>query len=199
MLITGKPADHAGRMARVAELLALVGMSSRDAEKYPHQFSGGQRQRIAIARALSSEPDFILCDEPTSALDVSVQAQILNLMSDLQAKLGLTFLFISHNLAVVRHMAHRIGVMYLGRLVEIADTETLFANPRHPYTRMLIDAVPDLTEIGRDRTGVQGEVPSPINPPTGCTFHPRCPLASARCKAERPVFKDGVACHAVNP
>lgn len=197
MLIVGKPATHSERMTRVGELLALVGLSPKDAEKYPHQFSGGQRQRIAIARALSSEPEFILCDEPTSALDVSVQAQILNLMSDLQAKLGLTYLFISHNLAVVRHMAHRIGVMYLGRLVEVADTEELFTNPRHPYTRMLIDAVPDLSVVGRDRVPVQGEVPSPINPPSGCTFHPRCPLSTARCKAERPDFTDGVACFEV--
>ena len=138
-----------------------------DGEKYPHEFSGGQRQRIAIARALAGRPEFIVCDEPTSALDVSVQAQILNLMRDLQDDLGLTYLLISHNLAVVKRMAARVGVMYLGRLVEVADTKMLFARPRHPYTRMLLDAVPDLAMSGRPRTPVQGEVPNPINPPTG--------------------------------
>jgi peptide/nickel transport system ATP-binding protein len=189
--------DAALRAKRVDELLTLVGLSPRDGDKYPHQFSGGQRQRIAIARALSSEPSFIVCDEPTSALDVSVQAQILNLMRELQERLGLTYLFISHNLAVVRHMAHRIGVMYLGRLVEVQDSDALFENPQHPYTRLLIDAVPNLSEIGRDRVPVQGEVPSPINPPSGCTFHPRCPLVMDICKRERPVFIDGVACHAL--
>jgi peptide/nickel transport system ATP-binding protein len=189
--------DAALRAKRVDELLTLVGLSPRDGDKYPHQFSGGQRQRIAIARALSSEPSFIVCDEPTSALDVSVQAQILNLMRELQERLGLTYLFISHNLAVVRHMAHRIGVMYLGRLVEIQDSDALFEDPQHPYTRLLIDAVPNLSEIGRDRVPVQGEVPSPINPPSGCTFHPRCPLVMDICKRERPVFIDGVACHAL--
>jgi peptide/nickel transport system ATP-binding protein len=190
--------DAAIRAKRVDELLTLVGLSPRDGDKYPHQFSGGQRQRIAIARALSSEPSFIVCDEPTSALDVSVQAQILNLMRELQERLGLTYLFISHNLAVVRHMAHRIGVMYLGRLVEIQDSDALFDNPQHPYTRLLIDAVPNLSEIGRDRVPVQGEVPSPINPPSGCTFHPRCPLVMDICKRERPAFVDGVACHALS-
>jgi peptide/nickel transport system ATP-binding protein len=190
--------DAAIRAKRVDELLTLVGLSPRDGDKYPHQFSGGQRQRIAIARALSSEPSFIVCDEPTSALDVSVQAQILNLMRELQERLGLTYLFISHNLAVVRHMAHRIGVMYLGRLVEIQDSDALFDNPQHPYTRLLIDAVPNLSEIGRDRVPVQGEVPSPINPPSGCTFHPRCPLVMDICKRERPAFIDGVACHALS-
>jgi peptide/nickel transport system ATP-binding protein len=194
----GRPASKTERLARVGDLLTLVGLSPRDAEKYPHQFSGGQRQRIAIARALSSNPDFIVCDEPTSALDVSVQAQILNLMRDLQEKLGLTYLFISHNLAVVRHMAHRIGVMYLGRLVEVQETEAMFTTPLHPYTRLLIDAVPSLEEIGRDRVPVQGEVPSPIDPPSGCTFHPRCPLVMERCKREAPGFAKGVACHAIN-
>jgi peptide/nickel transport system ATP-binding protein len=190
--------DAAIRAKGVDELLTLVGLSPRDGDKYPHQFSGGQRQRIAIARALSSEPSFIVCDEPTSALDVSVQAQILNLMRELQERLGLTYLFISHNLAVVRHMAHRIGVMYLGRLVEIQDSDALFDNPQHPYTRLLIDAVPNLSEIGRDRVPVQGEVPSPINPPSGCTFHPRCPLVMDICKRERPAFIEGVACHALH-
>ncbi|GAB4208476.1 MAG: dipeptide ABC transporter ATP-binding protein [Tibeticola sp.] len=186
---------------RVAELLASVGLSGRDMAKYPHQFSGGQRQRISIARALATHPEFLVCDEPTSALDVSVQAQVLNLMKDLQRERGLTYLFISHNLAVVRHMSDRIGVMYLGRLVELADKRTLFAAPRHPYTRMLIDAIPKLHDTGRARTPVQGEVPNPLSPPPGCSFHPRCPLANERCRSERPaLLRVGgvqVACHAV--
>jgi peptide/nickel transport system ATP-binding protein len=185
---------------RVAELLRSVGLAGADMEKYPHQFSGGQRQRISIARALATEPEFLICDEPTSALDVSVQAQVLNIMKDLQRARGLTYLFISHNLAVVRHMADAIGVMYLGRLVELADRATLFARPRHPYTRMLLDAIPDIAMTGRARTPVQGEVPNPLDPPSGCAFHPRCPHADARCSAERPVmtaFKGvAVACHA---
>ncbi|WP_186420421.1 oligopeptide/dipeptide ABC transporter ATP-binding protein [Bosea sp. CS1GBMeth4] len=184
--------------ARVGELLSLVGLHPDDGKKFPHEFSGGQRQRIAIARALASNAEFIVCDEPTSALDVSVQAQILNLMRDLQEKFGLTYLFISHNLAVVRHMATRIGVMYLGRLVEVSDGRQLFAAPRHPYTRMLLDAVPDLAMVGKPREGVKGEIPNPINPPSGCTFHPRCPLVFDRCRVENPPVIDGVACHAVN-
>ena len=186
---------------RVAELLTQVGLAPEDGEKYPHEFSGGQRQRISIARALSGHPEFLVCDEPTSALDVSVQAQILNLMTELQARLGLTYLFISHNLAVVSHVADRIGVMYLGRLVEIADAEELFARPKHPYTRMLLDAVPDLELSGRRRTPVAGEVPNPLSPPSGCAFHPRCPHANDRCRAERPrLTSQGAAasaCHAV--
>ncbi|HEX2648592.1 MAG TPA: oligopeptide/dipeptide ABC transporter ATP-binding protein [Burkholderiales bacterium] len=187
--------------ARVAELLTQVGLSPEDGEKYPHEFSGGQRQRISIARALSGRPEFLVCDEPTSALDVSVQAQILNLMTQLQSELGLTYLFISHNLAVVSHVADRVGVMYLGRLVELAEAEALFARPKHPYTRMLLDAVPDLEMSGRARTPVAGEVPNPLSPPRGCAFHPRCPHANARCREERPELKlhDGrqAACHAV--
>src|SRR6202008_1570506 len=154
--------------------------------------------RIAIARALASNAEFIVCDEPTSALDVSVQAQILNLMRDLQDKFGLTYLFISHNLAVVRHMATRIGVMYLGRIVEIAEGRELFANPRMPYTRMLLGAVPDLAMAGRQRIPVKGEIPNPIDPPPGCAFNPRCPLAFDLCRREAPALIDGVACHAVN-
>ena len=186
---------------RVGELLSSVGLTPADAEKFPHQFSGGQRQRISIARALATQPEFLVCDEPTSALDVSVQAQVLNIMKDLQRERGLTYLFISHNLAVVRHVADQVGVMYLGRLVEVADKAELFARPRHPYTRMLLDAIPDIHMTGRARTPVQGEVPNPLNPPSGCSFHPRCPLANDRCKAERPALVPlqgvRVACHAV--
>ena len=193
--------DEAELKARVGELLKSVGLSPLDMVKYPHQFSGGQRQRISIARALATEPDFLVCDEPTSALDVSVQAQVLNIMKDLQRERGLTYLFISHNLAVVRHVSDQVGVMYLGRLVELADKHTLFDNPQHPYTRMLIDAIPKMHDTGRARTPVQGEVPNPLNPPTGCTFHPRCPHANARCKAERPALLTlagvKIACHAV--
>jgi peptide/nickel transport system ATP-binding protein len=183
---------------RVGELLSLVGLHADDGTKFPHEFSGGQRQRIAIARALASNAEFIVCDEPTSALDVSVQAQILNLMRDLQDKFGLTYLFISHNLAVVRHMASRIGVMYLGRIVEIADGRELFDKARMPYTRMLLGAVPDLAMSGRQRIPVKGEIPNPIDPPPGCAFNPRCPLAFDLCRNEAPALVDGVACHAVN-
>ncbi len=186
--------------ARVGELLQSVGLAAADCEKYPHQFSGGQRQRISIARALATQPEFLVCDEPTSALDVSVQAQVLNIMKDLQRERGLTYLFISHNLAVVRHVSDQVGVMYLGRLVELADKATLFSAPSHPYTRMLLDAIPDIRMSGRSRTPVQGEVPNPLSPPTGCAFHPRCPHANARCSAERPALKAfkgvQVACHA---
>ena len=196
--------DGAARRERVAALLAQVGLAAADGDKFPHEFSGGQRQRISIARALSSNPEFLVCDEPTSALDVSVQAQILNLMQELQRSLGLTFLFISHNLAVVRQVSDRIGVMYLGRIVEQAASETLFRQPRHPYTRALLAAIPDLEMTGRARIPVGGEVPSPIDPPTGCAFHPRCPLANDRCRAEAPVSRAlpdapgaEVACHAV--
>ena len=186
---------------RVGELLKSVGLSPLDMAKYPHQFSGGQRQRISIARALATAPEFLVCDEPTSALDVSVQAQVLNIMKDLQRERGLTYLFISHNLAVVRHVSDQVGVMYLGRLVELADKRELFAQPRHPYTRMLLDAIPQMHATGRARTPVQGEVPNPLSPPSGCAFHPRCPHANARCSAERPVLQQiggvRVACHAV--
>jgi len=198
-LIDGAAALH----ERVAALLQQVGLSAQDVDKFPHQFSGGQRQRISIARALATNAEFLVCDEPTSALDVSVQAQVLNLMKDLQAERGLSYLFISHNLAVVRHVAHSVGVMYLGRLVEQAPRAQLFSMPRHPYTRMLLDAIPDIRMSGRARTPVQGEVPNPLNPPQGCAFHPRCPLANARCSCERPLMHvvdaqgTQVACHAV--
>jgi peptide/nickel transport system ATP-binding protein len=197
----GLISDAVQLKARVGELLHSVGLSPLDMVKYPHQFSGGQRQRISIARALATQPEFLVCDEPTSALDVSVQAQVLNIMKDLQRRHGLTYLFISHNLAVVRHVSDQVGVMYLGRLVEVAGKHHLFAQPRHPYTRMLLDAIPKMKDTGRARTPVQGEVPNPLNPPTGCAFHPRCPHANDRCRAERPALLEiegiRVACHAV--
>ena len=195
-------ADKQAVRNRVGELLKQVGLAPEDGDRFPHEFSGGQRQRISIARALSSNPEFLVCDEPTSALDVSVQAQVLNLMKDLQQQLGLTYLFIAHNLAVVAYIASRVGVMYLGRLVELAEASTLVTHPRHPYTRMLLDAIPDLDMSGRPRTPVAGEVPNPLNPPAGCAFHPRCPHANERCKTERPILNavgagGRVACHAV--
>jgi peptide/nickel transport system ATP-binding protein len=197
-----KIADSAKEIEeRVGKLLIQVGLSPADGHKFPHEFSGGQRQRISIARALSSEPEFLICDEPTSALDVSVQAQILNLMKDLQQKLELTYLFISHNLAVVYHVSDTIGVMYLGRLCEAATPKELFRDPKHPYTRLLLDTIPDMEMSGRERMPVRGEVPNPISPPSGCTFHPRCPLAKERCRKEIPRLRDEggslVACHAV--
>ncbi len=199
--VTAGAVDDQRIDARVDALLTQVGLSPADRTKYPHQFSGGQRQRISIARALATRPDFLVCDEPTSALDVSVQAQVLNLMKGLQRDLGLTYLFISHNLAVVRYIADRVGVMYLGRIVEITPKNALFANPLHPYTRMLLEAIPDLEKTGTARVAVAGEVPNPLSPPTGCAFHPRCPYADARCKTERPELKFAgvsfVACHGV--
>ena len=201
LLEHGILSERSALKARVAELLTSVGLSPLDMVKFPHQFSGGQRQRLSIARALATEPEFLVCDEPTSALDVSVQAQVLNIMKDLQRKQGLTYLFISHNLAVVRHVSDHVGVMYLGRLVELAGKHALFDQPRHPYTRMLLDAIPKMHDTGRARVPVSGEVPNPLNPPTGCAFHPRCPHANARCKSERPemLHTTGaqVACHAV--
>ena len=199
--VLGLAKSSAEIVDRVSKLLVQVGLSPEDREKYPHEFSGGQRQRISIARALSGSPEFLVCDEPTSALDVSVQAQILNLMTTLQETLGLTYLFISHNLAVVSHVADRVGVMYLGRLAELSEADELFARPKHPYTRMLLDAIPDLQMSGKARTPVAGEVPNPLNPPRGCAFHPRCPHANERCRSERPAaLPHGtalVACHAV--
>lgn len=181
-------------------LLEQVGLSALDADKFPHQFSGGQRQRICVARALASEPRLIVCDEPTSALDVSVQAQVLNLMSDLKENLGLTYLFISHDLTVVRHMADRIGVLYLGQLVEEAEPDTLFNAPQHPYTQMLLAAAPKLDQFGREEEPPQGEIPDPINPPPGCVFNPRCPKATGVCQEQRPELLPAttggrVACH----
>ena len=187
---------------RVVELLKTVGLSASDGEKFPHEFSGGQRQRISIARALASEPRFLVCDEPTSALDVSVQAQVLNLMRKLQDEFGLTYLFISHDMSVVRHMSDRIAVMYLGRIVEEGETEELFARPRHPYTQLLLQTIPNIKDPQRDRVVAAGEVPSPLRPPSGCSFHPRCPMATARCSAELPEVRTlasgtRVACHLV--
>lgn len=200
-MLTHTRMTPAERVARVSDLLKQVGLDPADQSRYPHQFSGGQRQRISIARALAVNPEFLVCDEPTSALDVSVQAQVLNLMKDLQRELGLTYLFISHNLAVVHHVADRVGVMYLGRMVEVAPRDELFARPRHPYTRMLLEAIPDINGAGKPRTAVAGEVPNPLNPPSGCTFHPRCPHVNDRCRAEAPVAMlagvSVVACHAV--
>jgi len=194
-------ASGKGRRDRVVGLLEKVGLSAQHLNRYPHEFSGGQRQRISIARALASQPEFLICDEPTSALDVSVQAQILNLMKGLQRQFGLTYLFISHDLAVVYHISDYVGVMYLGRVVEWSDKRTLFQRPWHPYTRLLLDAIPDLDMSGRDRIPVAGEVPNPIHPPSGCHFHPRCPYANDRCRNEVPklMHKDDseVACHAV--
>ena len=187
---------------RVHELLQSVGLSSADAAKFPHEFSGGQRQRVSIARALAGNPTFLVCDEPTSALDVSVQAQILNLLRRLQRDLGLTCLFISHNLAVINYVSHDVGVMYLGRLVEVSPTRVLFEAPKHPYTALLLAALPKLDARARDRPPITGEIPSPLDPPSGCAFHPRCPHAFDRCRTERPELRsepDGaqVACHAV--
>jgi peptide/nickel transport system ATP-binding protein len=196
----GLAVNKAALHERVDELLLQVRLSPADGEKFPHEFSGGQRQRISIARALASRPEFLACDEPTSALDVSVQAQILNLMTDLQREFGLTYLFISHNLAVVSQVADRVGVMYLGRLVELAAAKRLFAAPRHPYTRLLLDTIPNVEKTGLGREPVAGEVPNPIRPPPGCGFHPRCPFANDRCRRERPELFDAgdtlVACHA---
>lgn len=184
----------------VAEkMLEQVGLTASDADKFPHEFSGGQRQRICIARALASEPRLIVCDEPTSALDVSVQAQVLNLMNDLQEQYKLTYLLISHDLTVVRHMSDRIGVLYLGQLVEEAESEELFSNPRHPYTQMLLEAAPRIDGFGREVEPPEGEIPDPINPPSGCVFHPRCPKAQDRCSVEVPevrmVAQSRVQCH----
>lgn len=191
------------RRERVGELLEVVGLSPRYASRYPHEFSGGQRQRIGIARALAVNPDFIVCDEPISALDVSIRAQIINLLEDLQGTFGLTYLFIAHDLSVVRHICNRVAVMYLGKFMELTTSEALYREPLHPYTQSLISAVPvpdPDVEDGRQRIILTGDVPTPVNPPSGCVFHTRCPLARERCRTDVPAWREAkpghwVACH----
>ena len=198
-LYTGK----GEREARINQLLEEVGLNTEHSNRFPHEFSGGQQQRIGIARALAVEPEFIVCDEPISALDVSIQSQVVNMLEDLQAELGLTYLFIAHDISVVRHISNRIGVMYLGNLVELAESYELYRNPIHPYTKTLMSAVPipdPVVTRARERMILEGDIPSPINPPSGCKFHTRCPYATERCSQEVPVFRDHggghyAACH----
>ena len=201
--VHGIERDAAKRDARVRELLSICGLNPRFADRYPHEMSGGQRQRVGIARALALNPEFIVCDEAVSALDVSIQAQVVNLLEDLREEFGLTYLFIAHDLSVVRHLCQRVAVMYLGRIVELADADELFSNPLHPYTRALLSAVPipdPAIEARRAHTVLRGEVPSPLKPPAGCVFHPRCPHATERCSAEAPTLRElkpghWAACH----
>jgi len=198
--LTGSATEN---RARVKDLLQVVGLPTNVHSRYPHELSGGQRQRVGIARALSVDPSFIVCDEAVSALDVSIQAQIINLLEDLQERFGLTYLFIAHDLSVVRHLSTRIAVMYLGKIAELATSGELYANPLHPYTKALLSAVPipdPAVEATREHILLHGEVPSPVNPPPGCVFHPRCPLATDRCRSEAPEYREAegghwVACH----
>lgn len=198
--------DKNARRERVRELLSVCGLNPRFVDRYPHEMSGGQRQRVGIARALCMNPEFIICDEAVSALDVSIQAQVINLLEDLREQFGLTYLFIAHDLSVVRHLSNRVAVMYLGNMVELADSDELFQNPQHPYTRALLDAIPipdPVIESEREHRIVKGEIPSPMNPPSGCVFHPRCVSAQPSCEREIPVFEQSthdhwVACPVVN-
>ena len=195
--------SKAEKQGKVKELLEQVGMNPDFANRYPHEFSGGQRQRIGIARALALNPKFIVCDEPIAALDVSIQAQVVNLLEDLQNQLGLTYLFISHDLSMVRHIADRVAVMYLGKVIELADRDALYDEPLHPYTKALLSAVPTVEETQRERIILQGDVPSPANPPKGCNFCTRCPVAEARCRTEEPEWREVApgrfaACHLLN-
>ncbi len=201
--IHGLAGSKAGRKRRVEELLEMVGLNAEHASRYPHEFSGGQRQRIGITRALAVNPQFMICDEPISALDVSIQAQIINLLIDLQKKMGLTYLFIAHDLSMVKYMSDRVAVMYLGKIVEMARSEDLYSNPQHPYTRALLSAIPvpdpDVEE-NKERIVLKGDMPSPVSPPSGCPFRTRCPLATEKCAAEVPLFRETrpnhyAACH----
>jgi oligopeptide transport system ATP-binding protein len=204
--VHGVERDPRRRRDKVRELLSVCGLDPKFTDRYPHEMSGGQRQRVGIARALALDPEFIVCDEAVSALDVSIQAQVINLLEDLRERFGLTYLFIAHDLSVVRHLCHRVAVMYLGRIVEMADSDELFDNPLHPYTQALLSAVPvpdPRIEATRAFRPPQGEVPSPINPPSGCVFHPRCPMAVAGCRETRPELRElrpghWVACNEVN-